>query len=84
MLFPTTLVGRYPQRERLVDRERLAGRFPPTSRALELWRVLDPFLAQAQDDATLLAIPAQEAAVLDGTTDGENGHTLGKQPVKLT
>lgn len=49
----------------------LAGRFPPRVRAKELWRVDPEFLAQAQDDATLLAIRAQEDAGLDIVTDGE-------------
>jgi len=71
MLFPTTLVGSYPQPEWLIDRQKLAGRFPPRVRAKELWRVPEPFLAQAQDDATLLAIRAQEEAGLDIITDGE-------------
>jgi 5-methyltetrahydropteroyltriglutamate--homocysteine methyltransferase len=71
MLFPTTLVGSYPQPEWLIDRQRLAGRFPPRVRARELWRVPEPWLAQAQDDATRLAILAQEAAGLDIVTDGE-------------
>jgi 5-methyltetrahydropteroyltriglutamate--homocysteine methyltransferase len=70
-LFPTTLVGSYPQPEWLIDRQRLATRFPPRVRARELWRVAEPWLAQAQDDATLLAIRAQEAAGLDIITDGE-------------
>jgi 5-methyltetrahydropteroyltriglutamate--homocysteine methyltransferase len=71
MLFPTTLVGSYPQPEWLIDRDKLAGRFPPRVRALELWRIAEPYLAQAQDDATLLAIKAQEQAGLDIVTDGE-------------
>ena len=71
MLFPTTLVGSYPQPDWLIDRARLAGRFPPRVRARELWRVAEPWLAQAQDDATRLAIGAQEAAGLDIVTDGE-------------
>ena len=71
MLFPTTLVGSYPQPEWLIDRTRLAGRFPPRVRARELWRVAEPWLAEAQDDATLLAIRAQEDAGLDIVTDGE-------------
>lgn len=71
MLFPTTLVGSYPQPDWLIDREKLAGRFPPRVRIRELWRVADPFLAQAQDDATLLAIKAQEDAGIDIVTDGE-------------
>src|SRR3954465_14647569 len=71
MLFPTTLVGSYPQPEWLIDRQKLAGRFPPRVRAKELWRVPEQYLAEAQDDATLLAIRAQERAGLDIVTDGE-------------
>src|SRR5437762_1541114 len=71
MLFPTTLVGSYPQPEWLIDRARLAGRFPPRVRARELWRIPEPYLAEAQDDATVLAIRAQEEAGLDIITDGE-------------
>ena len=71
MLFPTTLVGSYPQPDWLIDREKLAGRFPPRVRMRELWRIPEPFLAQAQDDATVLAIKAQEDAGLDIVTDGE-------------
>ena len=71
MLFPTTLVGSYPQPDWLIDRERLAKHVPPRVRASELWRVPEAYLAQAQDDATLLAIRAQEEAGLDIVTDGE-------------
>ena len=71
MLFPTTLVGSYPQPEWLIDRQKLAGRFPPRVRAKELWRLPEPYLAEAQDDATVLAIRAQEKAGLDIITDGE-------------
>ena len=71
MLFPTTLVGSYPQPEWLIDRRKLAGRFPPRVRARELWRVDEKFLKEAQDDATVLAIRAQEKAGLDIVTDGE-------------
>jgi 5-methyltetrahydropteroyltriglutamate--homocysteine methyltransferase len=71
MLLPTTLVGSYPQPDWLIDRQRLAGRFPPRVRALELWRIPEPFLAEAQDDATLMAIKAQEEAGLDIISDGE-------------
>ncbi|MBV1799709.1 uroporphyrinogen decarboxylase family protein [Siccirubricoccus sp. G192] len=70
-LLPTSLVGSYPQPDWLIDRERLAGRFPPRVRARELWRVAPEYLGQAQDDATLLAIRAQEEAGLDIITDGE-------------
>jgi 5-methyltetrahydropteroyltriglutamate--homocysteine methyltransferase len=71
MLFPTTLVGSYPQPEWLIDRGKLAGRFPPRVRAQELWRIPEPWLDEAQNDATLLAIRAQEEAGLDIITDGE-------------
>ena len=71
MLFPTTLVGSYPQPDWLIDRKKLAGRFPPRVRAKELWRVPEARLAEAQDDATRLAIRAQEQAGLDIITDGE-------------
>jgi 5-methyltetrahydropteroyltriglutamate--homocysteine methyltransferase len=71
VLLPTTLVGSAPQPEWLIDRAKLAGRFPPRVRAKELWRIPEPFLAEAQDDATRLAIRAQEDAGLDIITDGE-------------
>ena len=71
MLFPTTLVGSYPQPEWLIDRKKLAGRFPPRVRAKELWRVPAEFLVEAQDDATIVAIKAQEDAGIDIITDGE-------------
>ena len=71
MLFPTTLVGSFPQPEWLIDRQKLAGRFPPRVRAKELWRIPEPFLAEAQDDATIVAIKAQEDAGIDIITDGE-------------
>jgi 5-methyltetrahydropteroyltriglutamate--homocysteine methyltransferase len=71
ILLPTSLVGSYPQPDWLIDRPKLASRFPPRVRARELWRVAEPWLAQAQDDATLLAIRDQEQAGLDIITDGE-------------
>jgi 5-methyltetrahydropteroyltriglutamate--homocysteine methyltransferase len=70
-LFPTTLVGSFPQPEWLIDRAKLAGRFPPRVRAAELWRPAPEHLDRAQDDATLLAIRAQADAGLDILTDGE-------------
>jgi 5-methyltetrahydropteroyltriglutamate--homocysteine methyltransferase len=70
-LLPTSLVGSYAQPDWLIDRKKLAGRFPPRVRAKELWRVAPEWLAQAQDDATLLAIRDQERAGLDIVTDGE-------------
>src|SRR5215831_16876942 len=71
MLFPTMLVGSYPQPEWLIDRQKLAGRFPPRVRARELWRVPEPWLEEAQNDATIVAIKAQEDAGLDIISDGE-------------
>ena len=71
MLFPTTLVGSYPQPDWLIDRQKLGARLPPRVRARELWRIPEPFLAEAQDDATLVAIRAQEEIGIDIVTDGE-------------
>jgi 5-methyltetrahydropteroyltriglutamate--homocysteine methyltransferase len=71
LLLPTSLVGSYAQPEWLIDRKKLAGRFPPRVRMKELWRVAPEFLEQAQDDATLVAIHDQERAGLDIITDGE-------------
>ena len=71
MLFPTTLVGSYPQPDWLIDRAKLAKRFPPRVRARELWRIPEAMLKEAQDDATLVAVKAQEDAGVDIVTDGE-------------
>ena len=71
ILLPTSLVGSYAQPDWLIDRQKLAGRFPPRVRALELWRVAPEYLEQAQDDATIHAIREQERAGLDIITDGE-------------
>ena len=67
----TTVVGSYPQPDWLIDRERLGDRLPPRVRARELWRVPEPFLAEAQDDATRLAVHDLERAGVDVITDGE-------------
>ena len=71
MLFPTSLVGSYPQPEWLIDRKKLAGRLPPRARAKDLWRVPEEYLEEAMNDATRIAIRAQEDAGLDIITDGE-------------
>ena len=68
---PTMIVGSLPQPDWLIDRDRLGHQFPPRVRATELWRVPPPFLREAQDDATLLALRSQEEAGLDIVTDGE-------------
>jgi len=70
-LLPASLVGSYAQPEWLLDRTKLAKRFPPRVRARELWRVDPEWLQEAQDDATRLAILDQERAGLDIITDGE-------------
>jgi 5-methyltetrahydropteroyltriglutamate--homocysteine methyltransferase len=67
----TTVVGSYPQPGWLIDRERLGDRLPPRVRARELWRVPEPFLEEAQDDATRLAVQDMERAGIDVITDGE-------------
>jgi 5-methyltetrahydropteroyltriglutamate--homocysteine methyltransferase len=70
-LFPCTLVGSYPQPDWLIDRKALAGRFPPRTRAKELWRVAEPYLEDALKDATRLAVNDQVAAGIDVVSDGE-------------
>jgi 5-methyltetrahydropteroyltriglutamate--homocysteine methyltransferase len=67
----TTVVGSYPQPEWLVDRAMLSARLPPRVRAREIWRVAEPWLQDAQDDATLIAIRDMERAGIDLITDGE-------------
>jgi 5-methyltetrahydropteroyltriglutamate--homocysteine methyltransferase len=67
----TAVVGSYPQPDWLIDRERLGDRLPPRVRALELWRVQEPWLEQAQDDATRLAVQDMVDAGIDVVTDGE-------------
>ena len=69
-LLQTTVVGSYPQPDWLVNREMLSKMVPRT-RVKELWRVSEPWLQQAQDDATLLAICDMERAGIDIITDGE-------------
>jgi 5-methyltetrahydropteroyltriglutamate--homocysteine methyltransferase len=67
----TTVVGSYPQPDWLIDRERLLERLPPRVRARELWRIPEPFLEEAQDDATRAAVQDMERAGVDVITDGE-------------
>lgn len=67
-LFMTTLVGSYPQPDWLIDRASLRV---PRVRVPELWRVAGDHLPEAQDDATALAVAAQERAGIDIVTDGE-------------
>jgi 5-methyltetrahydropteroyltriglutamate--homocysteine methyltransferase len=71
LMLVTTVVGSYPQPDWLIDRERLGDRLPPRVRARELWRVPEPFLEEAQDDATRIAVQEMERAGVDVVTDGE-------------
>src|SRR6516225_9468871 len=68
---PTTVVGSYPQPDWLIDRDKLTHQGPVRVRALELWRVPEPWLEAAQDDATRLAIGDMERAGIDIITHGE-------------
>jgi len=65
------VIGSHPQPDWLIDRELLRGRLPPRVRAREIWRIAEPWLEQAQDDATLLAIRDMEQAGVDVISDGE-------------
>jgi 5-methyltetrahydropteroyltriglutamate--homocysteine methyltransferase len=66
----TTVVGSYPQPDWLVDRA-LLSKGVPRVRQTGIWRVPEPFLEQAQDDATVVAIRDMERAGIDVITDGE-------------
>jgi 5-methyltetrahydropteroyltriglutamate--homocysteine methyltransferase len=68
-LLPTTVVGSYPQPDWLVRRDLLSKSVPRVR--VDIWRVEAPYLEQAQDDATLLAIRDMERAGIDIITDGE-------------
>jgi 5-methyltetrahydropteroyltriglutamate--homocysteine methyltransferase len=68
-ILPTTVVGSYPQPDWLVDRQLLSKGVARVR--IDLWRVAEPWLEQAQDDATLLAIRDMERAGIDIITDGE-------------
>lgn len=70
-LLPTTVVGSYPQPGWLVDQQALRTRMVPRVRAPEIWRIAEPLLQEAQNDATLLAIRDMERAGIDIITDGE-------------
>ncbi len=70
-LLPTTVVGSYPQPGWLVNRETLHQHGVPRTHAHEIWRIGEPFLEPAQDDATILAIREMEQAGIDIITDGE-------------
>lgn len=71
MLLPTTVIGSYPQPNWLVDRDVLKAHSVPRVRMRDIWRVPEPFLEQAQDDATVVAIRDMETAGIDIVSDGE-------------
>jgi 5-methyltetrahydropteroyltriglutamate--homocysteine methyltransferase len=70
-LLPTAVVGSYPQPDWLVDRAALLAHGVPRTRAKAIWRIADPLLEQAQDDATVVAIREMERAGIDIVSDGE-------------
>jgi 5-methyltetrahydropteroyltriglutamate--homocysteine methyltransferase len=70
-LIPTTVVGSYPQPDWLVDRAALAHHGVPRIAARDIWRIAEPWLEQAQDDATVVAIRDMERAGIDIVSDGE-------------
>src|SRR5438128_9504104 len=70
-MLPTTVVGSYPQPDWLVDRDKLLQRLPPRVRAIDVWRIPEPWLEEAQDAATLVAIRDMQRAGIDIITDGE-------------
>ena len=70
-LIPTTVVGSYPQPDWLIDRAALEHHGVPRVHAHEIWRVPEPCLREAQDDATIVAIAEMERAGIDIVSDGE-------------
>src|SRR5215475_6842242 len=69
-ILPTTVVGSYPQPDWLVDRT-LLSKGVPRVRLQTMWRIPEPWLEQAQDDATIVAIRDMERAGVDIVSDGE-------------
>lgn len=70
-ILPTSLVGSYSQPTWLIDRERLGQRLPPRVLLDELWNIPAPYLEEAQNDATVIALEDQRRAGVDIVTDGE-------------
>ncbi len=68
-ILPTTVVGSYPQPDWLVNREMLSKSVPRVR--MNIWRIPEAQLEEAQDDATILAIRDMERAGIDIITDGE-------------
>ena len=70
-LIPTTVVGSYPQPDWLIDRAALEKHGVPRVHAPEIWRIPSEHLAEAQNDATILAIEEMERIGIDIVSDGE-------------
>ncbi|HVB17725.1 MAG TPA: 5-methyltetrahydropteroyltriglutamate--homocysteine methyltransferase, partial [Stellaceae bacterium] len=70
-LIPTTVVGSYPQPDWLIDRARLEQHGVPRVHAEDIWRVAEPYRAEAGDDATIVAIREMERLGIDIVSDGE-------------
>ena len=83
-LLPTTVVGSYPQPDWLVDRAGLHAHGVPRTHAHDIWRIPEPLLEQAQDDATVLAMRDMErAGIDDGVTRKKDGK-LGRNVSRLS
>jgi 5-methyltetrahydropteroyltriglutamate--homocysteine methyltransferase len=67
----TTVVGSYPQPDWLVDKTQFQLHAVPRVRLPSVWRLPEPWLREAQDDAVRLAVADMEAAGIDVVTDGE-------------
>lgn len=70
-VLPTTIVGSLPQPDWLIRRDVMLSGAPPRVRLKTIWRVEEPYLEEAQDDATAQAVRMQEDAGIDILTDGE-------------
>ena len=70
-MLTTTVVGSYPQPRWLLNHDTLASNAVPRIRMREMWRVAEPYLEEAQDDAVRLAVRDMERAGIDIVTDGE-------------
>jgi 5-methyltetrahydropteroyltriglutamate--homocysteine methyltransferase len=55
----------------LIDRDALGSHSVPRVRVNQAWRIPEPHLREAQDDATVVAIREMERAGIDTITDGE-------------
>jgi 5-methyltetrahydropteroyltriglutamate--homocysteine methyltransferase len=67
----TSVIGSYPQPGWLIDRDALGSHSVPRVRVAGAWRIPEPYLGEAQDDATVVAIRDMERAGIDTITDGE-------------